>query len=74
MSAPDTNLDKQKRRHAGPIIGITAGIIFVAIILGAYLLFIAGPVEDDEGGVTGVPEASEVAPAADEVEAVPATE
>lgn len=43
MSAPDTNLEKQKRRHVGPIIGISAGLVFVTIILVAYLFFIASP-------------------------------
>ena len=43
MSAPDTNTDKQKRNHAGPIIGITAGLVFAAIILVVYLFFIVSP-------------------------------
>ncbi|WP_136683713.1 hypothetical protein [Falsirhodobacter xinxiangensis] len=33
MSQPESDLDRQKRRHAGPLIGITAVLIFVAIIL-----------------------------------------
>lgn len=33
MSAPDTNLKKQKRRHRGPIIGITAVLVVVAVLL-----------------------------------------
>ena len=43
MSAPDTDVEKQAKRHAGPIIGITAGLIFGTIILVAYLFFIASP-------------------------------
>jgi len=27
MSAPQTNLEKQKRRHRGPLIGITFGLL-----------------------------------------------
>ena len=46
MSAPDTNVEKQAKNHYGPIIGIGAGLIFVAILLVAYLFFIASP-EDD---------------------------
>ena len=46
MSAPDTNVEKQTRRHAGPIIGIAAGLVFVGVILVAYLFFVASP--DDE--------------------------
>lgn len=43
MSAPDTNIDKQKKRHAGPIIGITAGLVFVALCLVAYLVYTSSP-------------------------------
>ncbi|KIT15196.1 hypothetical protein [Jannaschia aquimarina] len=40
MSAPETNIEKQERRHAGPLIGITACLVFAAIILVAYFGFI----------------------------------
>ncbi len=33
MSQPESDLNTQKRRHAGPLIGITAVLIFVAVIL-----------------------------------------
>ncbi|WP_308914919.1 hypothetical protein [Jannaschia sp. LMIT008] len=46
MSAPNTNLEKQEKRHAGPLIGITACIVFAAIIITAYFGFIAAPAED----------------------------
>ncbi len=46
MSAPDTNVEKQAKNHFGPIIGITAGVIFALIIVIAYVFFIATP-EDD---------------------------
>lgn len=46
MSAPNTNLEKQEKRHAGPLIGITAGIAFVAVILLGYIFFIATPADD----------------------------
>lgn len=29
MSAPKTNLDTQKRRHIGPLIGIVLSLVFV---------------------------------------------
>ncbi len=32
MSAPDTNLEKQKRRHRGPLIGMALGVLFVGVI------------------------------------------
>lgn len=38
MSAPDTDLEKQQKRHRGPIWGITLGLVFVAILaLGAFV-------------------------------------
>lgn len=33
MSAPNTNLEKQRKRHRGPLIGIVLVILFVGIIL-----------------------------------------
>ena len=46
MSAPNTNLEKQERRHRGPLIGITAGLAFVAVLLLGYVFFIATPAVD----------------------------
>ncbi len=37
MSAPDTNLNKQTRRHRGPLIGMAIVVVF-AIGYGAYYL------------------------------------
>ncbi|MEM7490543.1 MAG: hypothetical protein AAF390_15600 [Pseudomonadota bacterium] len=48
MSAPDTNLKKQEKRHAGPLIGIGAGLVFAAILLFTFLTFQADPVADGE--------------------------
>jgi hypothetical protein len=56
MSAPDTNIDKQKKRHAGPIIGITAGLVLAGILLFVFLGFQVDPAED------GAPEAEVTAP------------
>lgn len=33
MSQPESDLNRQKRRHAGPLIGIAAVLAFVAVIL-----------------------------------------
>ena len=41
MSAPDTSLKKQKRRHVGPIVGITAALIFVGLLFLGYLTYVA---------------------------------
>jgi len=48
MSAPKTNIEKQERRHAGPLIGIGAAIVFGLIILIAYFFFITDDVEDGD--------------------------
>lgn len=32
MSAPDTNIEKQKSRHWGPIVGISFGLAVAAIL------------------------------------------
>lgn len=52
MSAPDANIEKQKKNHKGPIIGISAALIFVAAL---FMIFVGNTV--DEGGV---PEGAEV--------------
>ena len=55
MSAPQTNLEKQERRHAGPLIGIAACIGFAAILLVAYFGFIADAPEAGEEAVVVAP-------------------
>lgn len=39
MSAPDTNLNKQKRRHVGPMLGISAGLAVVVVMFLGYLAY-----------------------------------
>lgn len=39
MSAPDTNLKKQKRRHRGPLWGIIAALVLAAILFVGYLAY-----------------------------------
>lgn len=36
MSAPQTNIERQKRRHRGPIAGITLGVVFVLLLVLGY--------------------------------------
>lgn len=38
MSAPRTNLEKQKRRHIGPLIGMAVVVLF-GVVLMVYWLF-----------------------------------
>ena len=55
MSAPDTNIEKQKKRHAGPLVGIAAGIAFVAVLLVIYLVTVSGS-GDELPGPTAMPQ------------------
>lgn len=44
MSAPETNIDKQVRRHRGPLYGIAAAVILVAVL---FFAFLGWTVEED---------------------------
>ena len=65
MSSPNTNLEKQKRHHAGPITGMGlglafAGALFIALI--AWTVFQGGEPEGAEVQIDGrTGEASAVA-------------
>jgi len=37
MSAPDTNLEKQKKRHKGPLAGIAAVVAFALVLLAGWI-------------------------------------
>ena len=66
MSAPQTNIEKQEKRHAGPLIGITAGLILAAVLLVAFIFFNTDSAEDADTGATVIPEGTTVTqPAAD---------
>ncbi|MFN4171084.1 MAG: hypothetical protein ACK4GW_04965 [Pseudorhodobacter sp.] len=39
MSAPQTNIKRQQRRHRGPLIGITAGLTFVVLLALGYFWY-----------------------------------
>jgi len=41
MSASKTNLDKQKRRHIGPIVGITLALLVAAGLFFGYMVYTA---------------------------------
>ncbi|MEM7644364.1 MAG: hypothetical protein AAF366_17840 [Pseudomonadota bacterium] len=56
MTAPDTNLKKQKKRHAGPLIGFVAVVVFAGIILFAFLTFQADPTTDGDPIADAEPE------------------
>lgn len=41
MSAPQTNIDKQKRRHWGPLTGIALVLGLVAVLFFAYTAYVS---------------------------------
>ncbi|NJM83867.1 MAG: hypothetical protein HC844_16725 [Tabrizicola sp.] len=41
MSAPRTNIERQKRRHFGPLLGLIVSIGVVAVLFMGYLFYIA---------------------------------
>jgi len=53
MSAPDTNIDKQKKRHAGSLIGMGAAAAIAAILLIIYLLTVSGSGDELPGATAG---------------------
>ena len=47
MSAPDTNVDTQAKRHRGPIVGIVTVLTFAAVLFVAFLAWSADPVGEE---------------------------
>ncbi|AHM05132.1 hypothetical protein roselon_02834 [Roseibacterium elongatum DSM 19469] len=54
MSAPDTDLDKQAKRHRGPIWGITFGLVCVALLALAAFVWPGLPL-DQQAAPDGAP-------------------
>ncbi len=80
MSSPNTNLDKQTRRHSGPLIGMAVATVLVVVLAIVFLFSGAEEASPPQGadvqidGRTGEPTAAEVeeAPAPVPAEPVPA--
>ena len=64
MSAPQTNIDKQKRRHRGPLVGMAVVVTFVGLLLFWWLGQEASQ-NDVNPGAQALPEGTptDVAPA-----------
>lgn len=45
MSAPETNVEKQGKRHKGSLLGIGAVVVFALVLFAAMMGYLA-----DEGG------------------------
>ena len=54
MSAPKTDLDKQKKRHRGAMTGIITVVVFALILLAILMVFISANGNDPEGADTQI--------------------
>ncbi len=56
MSAPETNVETQKKRHRGPLVGILAAVLLVAAVFVAFLAWTADDVDTtmQDGGASAV--------------------
>lgn len=54
MTAPNTNIEKQRKRHRGPLIGISVGLAFVACIAFFAIVWPGIPL-DEQAAADGVP-------------------
>ncbi|SLN30990.1 hypothetical protein AQS8620_00986 [Aquimixticola soesokkakensis] len=57
MSAPNTNIETQERRHKGPLVGMAIGIAFVAVITLVYIFAFSSSQPQD--GAEFVPASTE---------------
>lgn len=57
MSAPDINLEKQRRRHRGPLIGMVLAVLFG---LGLMFFWLTGEVSDSAQNQPADPAAAAV--------------
>ncbi|QIE43388.1 hypothetical protein G5B39_15255 (plasmid) [Rhodobacteraceae bacterium SC52] len=47
MSASNTNIDRQTRRHRGPLVGIALSVATALVLFFGYLTFFAADGQDD---------------------------
>jgi type IV secretory pathway VirB10-like protein len=52
MSAPRTNLEKQRRRHWGPLTGIVAMLVLVSVLITVYMVYLADTETPEQAPVT----------------------
>lgn len=66
MSAPETNLETQKKRHIGPLGGMLLVVAFAAILFGLFYIFATSddPTDDGATAPSAAAEESEAAESA----------
>ncbi|MGR3492942.1 MAG: hypothetical protein ACU0DW_12870 [Shimia sp.] len=52
MSAPDTNLEKQEKRHWGSLLGIKAVLVYAAILLAIFVIYVTAMGNDPTDDAT----------------------
>ena len=40
MSAPDTDVEKQSKRHSIPLVGMIASVVFALVLLVALIMYV----------------------------------
>jgi hypothetical protein len=68
MSAPQTNINKQKRRHRGPLVGMAVVLTFVGLLLFWWLGEEASQ-NNVNPGAQALPEGTQVGPDGAETDA-----
>ena len=54
MSAPNTNIEKQAKKHKGPLIGMAAALIWGGVLLSALIVWTVYKGGSPEGAETQI--------------------
>ncbi len=54
MSAPDTNIEKQTKRHIGPLGGIALALVTVGLLYFGYVAFLSANGTPPEGAAVQI--------------------
>ena len=66
MSAPDTNVEKQEKKHKAPLVGMVAVVGFALVLLVVLVFFVFGNGEEpDAAGAQVDGRTGEVVPASE---------
>ncbi len=54
MSAPETNIEKQAKKHKGPLAGMAGVLVFVGVLLAAFVIWTVYNGDTPEGAETQI--------------------